>query len=127
MTPQYHYDNSHHYVYEDYYCYMVSGSENTVTNNLTNKDDVGDNCTILNDVDWNDVFINYNNGAINPNSNFHLQDSYRQYENTYGVYSGTGFNDKQIAPVPYIVAKRIAEETDAAGQLKIQVRVKAGE
>ena len=44
-----------------------------------------------------------------------------------GVYSGDVDFDKQMAPVPYIVAKRIAEETDAAGQLKIQVRVKAGE
>jgi len=44
-----------------------------------------------------------------------------------GIYSGTGFNDDQLAPVPYIIGKRIPEQTDASGQLLIQIRVKAGE
>ena len=107
--------------------YLVSGSDNTVTNNLTKKDNIGDNCINLNDIDWNVVFKDYNNGAISPNSNYHFQESYIQYENEYGVYADGVDFDKQIAPVPYIVAKRIDEQTDASGHLGIKVRVKAGE
>ena len=105
---------------------IFEGSGNVISSNLL-KLDLGDNPINIGDVNWNDVFSNYNEGAIDPSSNFHLKDAYAQYENVCGIYSGTGFNDRQTAPVPYIVAKRIAEETDAAGQLKIQVRVKAGE
>ena len=86
----------------------------------------GDNC-IHAPVTWNELFVNYNNGSVNPMSNFHFTEAYQQYESQVGVYVGGVDFDKQIAPVPYIVAKRIAEETDAAGQLKIKVRVKAGE
>lgn len=60
-------------------------------------------------------------------SNFHFTNDYAQYENQIGIYGGTSFDNHQTAPVPYIVAKRIDQETDAAGQLKIQVRVKASE
>lgn len=110
-----------------YYKWMIfEGTENIISSNLL-KLDLGNNPIIIGNVDWNDVFVNYNNGSIDPASDFHLKDAYKQYENVCGIYSGTGFNDHQTAPVPYIVAKRIAEETDAAGQLRIQVRVKAGE
>ena len=76
---------------------------------------------------WDDVFVNYNNGNVSTESNFHFKEAFKQYENQVGIYAGTGFSDDALPPVPYIVAKRIAEETDAAGQLKIQVRVNAGE
>lgn len=76
---------------------------------------------------WDDVFVNYNNGRVSTESNFHFKEAFIQYENQVGIYAGTGFSDDALPPVPYIVAKRIAEETDAAGQLKIQVRVKSGE
>ncbi|MBR4829279.1 MAG: hypothetical protein IKZ92_05710 [Muribaculaceae bacterium] len=85
-----------------------------------------DNKIILGpDDSWNVVFVNYV-GGINPMSDFHFSEAFQQYS-YIGIYGGTGFNDHQTAPVPYIVAKRIDQETDAAGQLKIQVRVKAGE
>lgn len=66
-------------------------------------------------------------GVPSPYNNYHFTDEYAQYDGIVGIYAGTGFNDDALPPVPYIVAKRIAEQTDAAGQLKIQVRVKAGE
>ncbi len=77
---------------------------------------------------WDDLFVNFH-GLYNVddiNNDYHFSEAYQQY-NGIGIYGGTGFNDHQTAPVPYIVAKRIAEETDAAGQLKIQVRVKSGD
>ena len=103
----------------------IRGSDNIITANIS-KQDFGEDCVNVGDIDWNDFFVDYNNGAIDPASNFHLKEAYIQYENVYGIYGGTAFNDHQTAPVPYIVAKRIDQETDAAGQLKIQVRVKAG-
>lgn len=103
----------------------VNGSSNTWSNNLSTVN-LGDNPINIGNVDWNDVFVNFNGAAVNPMSDFHFKEAYQQYSDI-GIYGGSGFNDHQTAPVPYIVAKRIAEETDAAGQLKIQVRVKAGE
>ena len=72
-------------------------------------------------------FVNYNNKNVSPTSNFHFTEAYSQYENQVGIYAGTGFNDQQIAPVPYIVAKRVDEQTDASGKLNVKIRVKAGE
>lgn len=110
-----------------YYKWMIfEGSGNVISSNLL-KLDLGDNPINIGNVDWNNVFVNYNNGTIDPSSNFHFKEEYMQYEGQIGVYADGVDFDKQTAPVPYIVAKRIAEETDAAGQLKIQVRVKAGE
>lgn len=96
----------------------VSGSNNRGTTNMV-KSDWGENCINVGNTDWNDIFEN-------TETNFHFKEAYEEYENLLGIYAGDGFNDNQMAPVPYIVAKRIAEETDAAGMLKIQVRVKAG-
>ena len=85
----------------------------------------GDDCLNLTGVDRNDVFIK--NDGVASTSNYHFQTDYKQYESQYGIYSGTGFKDKQMAPVPYIVAKRIDGQTDASGKLNIKIRVKAGE
>lgn len=65
--------------------------------------------------------------GVSPNSVFHFKDEYSQYEGEIGIYADDGFNDAQIAPVPYIVAKRVDEQTDASGKLNIKIRVKAGE
>ncbi len=107
--------------------YIAADCQNIQVNrNMSITHVWGDNCVTLTDCTWDDVFVNYNGGAISPMSDFHFKEAYQQYSDI-GIYGGTGFNDHQTAPVPYIVAKRIAEETDAAGQLKIQVRVKSGE
>lgn len=74
-----------------------------------------------------DIFINNNNWSISPASDFHFKDEYKQYESQVGIYAGSGFNDKQMAPVPYITFKDVDEETDAAGKLKVRIRVKASE
>ena len=100
------------------------GSNCSINHNMT-QDDWGDYCINIGEVDWNDVFVNYNGGVISPISDFHFKEAYKQYENQVGIYAGDGFNDKQLAPVPYIVAKKIDEQTDAAGKLNIKIRVKA--
>ena len=64
-----------------------------------------------------EVFINP--AGITPVSNYHFKDEYKQYESQVGVYAGSGFSDGALPPVPYIVAKRIADQTDAAGTPKV--------
>lgn len=85
----------------------------------------GDDCQNLSGISINDVVFKHD--GVTPTSNYHFQADYKQYETQYGIYSGTGFNDKQLAPVPYIVAKEIGTETDASGKLNIKIRVKASE
>lgn len=93
-----------------------------------------DNCAISDNldtsvlgegIDWNDVFVNYNNGEISPESDFHFKPEYQQYSDC-GIYGGDGFSDDQRAPVPYIVEKHIDQQTDASGHLNVRIRVKAG-
>ena len=106
--------------------YNISFENNSFTDNLQPADSFGDNGIILKEGDsWGDVFVNWNNGAISPNSDFHLKDAYNQY--SVGIYAGTGFNDQQMAPVPYIVAKHVDEQTDASGKLIVKIRVKANQ
>lgn len=109
---------------------LGGGSNNFINRNMCDGN-WGENCVNLIDgTTWDDVFVDYNDGwgegAVDTSNDFHFTEAYQQYSDI-GIYGGTSFNDHQKAPVPYIIAKRIAEQTDAAGQLKIQVRVKASE
>ena len=115
-------NNNIFFPYNTYYpYYMVFGSNNQIAENMV-KDNFGDGS-----IDWNNVFVNYNGGAISPSSDFHFKEDYKQYENQVGIYAGDGFNDNQMAPVPYIVAKDVKEQTDASGKLNVKIRVKAGQ
>ena len=71
-----------------------------------------------------DVFVNP--AGANSTSDYHFNENYNQYQNTYGPYVGNQFNGTGLPPVPYIVAKQIPMETDASGNLNIKIRVKAG-
>lgn len=104
---------------------MDTGSNNVITHNMLNGAEWGDDPVRI-DADWNDVFKKYNNAAINPVTDFHFTNTYQEYS-ACGIYGGTGFNDHQTAPVPYIVSKEVAEQTDASGHLNITVVVRAGE
>lgn len=102
-----------------------TGSDCQAINNyLSSGGSWGDDPVVI-ETDPNDIFVNLNNWAINPISNFHFNDTYKQYENQIGIYSGSGFKDSQLPPTPYIVGKVIPDNTDAAGKLNIRVRVKA--
>lgn len=87
----------------------------------------GEGCIVVGDVDWNDVFENYNKGNISPESSFHFSEAYSEYEGRVGIYAGSGFSDSAMPPVPYISFKSIPEQTDNDGKLKIKIRVKASE
>ena len=103
-----------------------SGNNLQTSGNMS-KSGWGDDYIKIGDVDWNDVFANWNNGSISPSSDFHFKETYKQYENQVGIYAGTGFNDQQMAPVPFIVAKHVDEQTDSSGKLNVKIRVKANQ
>ena len=125
-------NNSHicRNILRNVYGNLGGGSNNFINRNMCDGN-WGENCVNLMDgTTWDDVFVDYNGGwgegAVDTSNDFHFTEAYQQYSDI-GIYGGTSFNDHQKAPVPYIITKRIAEQTDAAGQLKIQVRVKASE
>lgn len=111
-----------------YYTYTyVRGSENTIISNFTLGGKIGEEGITVENVGWEDLFVKYNGGAINTNSDFHFNENYKEYESQVGIYAGTKFNDEQKAPTPYIVEKEIDEQTDAQGKLKIRISVKANQ
>lgn len=92
--------------------------------------DLDEDCINIGEVDWNNVFENFNNGAISPATSFHFKkdSEYTKYEGQVGIYSGdTPFEDNQLAPVPYIIFKDVPQKTDTEGKLEIRIRVKAGD
>lgn len=81
----------------------------------------------IGDLTWNDLFVNYNNGAITPASDFQMKEQYRLLYGDCGIYGGTGFRKNGQPPIPFIMAKQIPGQTDASENLNIKVRVKSGE
>lgn len=103
-----------------------SGNNCQTNNNFVIEGTWGDNPITIN-AKAEELFVNINNWTISPASDFHFKEAYSQYESKVGVYAdGVDFN-KQLAPVPYIVAKHVDEQTDASGKLNIKIRVKAGQ
>lgn len=105
---------------------ILKGGSNEIVSNMV-LCGFGESDVRPTDSDWNNLFVNYNGGAINTNSDFHFKDEYKDYENQVGIYAGTGFSDEQKAPTPYIIEKEIDEQTDAQGKLKIKISVKANQ
>jgi len=105
--------------------FSVSSGGNAATNNM-GQDNWGDDPINIGSDAWKEIFVNYNEGKITPASDFHFTENYQKYSGI-GIYGGTGFSDSGMAPVPFIEAKDIPDKTDAAGMLKIKVRVKASE
>ena len=99
--------------------------EDNMRKQVSNYGDFGDNCINISEEDWANLFTK--NSGINPASNFHFTENFTQYENKVGIYAGTSFSDGVLPPVPYISEKEIAEQTDAAGKLKIYIKVKASD
>ena len=103
-----------------------------VSNNCIGTGSWGENPIILDEgVSFNDIFEANNGVAIS--SDYTLKENvdrskFLGTDNTViGIEGGNGFSNKGLAPIPYIVGKRVAEQTDASGMLNIKIRVKAGE
>ena len=108
----------------------LKGSNCYVSHNLlqssdvkwaTNNDIADDNVELEN-IDWGQVFKNSNGVLLS--SNYKYKEEYMQYSDI-GIYGGSSFNDKGLAPIPRIVSKEVDEQTDGTGKLTIKVKVVA--
>lgn len=86
---------------------------------ISNNDNFGEDCIGF----TTEIFKD--NKGLNPTTDFHLDGDWKQYESSIGIYAGTGFNDDGLPPMPHIISKNVAEQTDAKGNLRIEVKVKA--
>ena len=97
------------------------------TNNMFVSGSWGDDCLNLGLSSMDGVFKK--NLGVTPASEFIFIGDYAQYNGKVGIYckddGGTGFSDGCMPPVPYVSVKRIDEQTDSSGNLKVQVRVTA--
>ncbi|MBR6180743.1 MAG: hypothetical protein IKQ77_05975 [Prevotella sp.] len=102
-----------------------------VSNNCIGTGSWGENPIILDGVSFDDIFESNNGIAIS--SDYSLKENVDRSKflgtdgKVIGIEGGTGFSNKGLAPIPYIVDKRVDEKTDASGMLNVKIRVKAGE
>lgn len=105
-----------------YSCSTLSG-----TNNMFRSGSWGDDCISLGLDSMEGVFRK--NLGVTPASELLFEGEYAVHNGKVGIYctddGGTGFSDGCMPPVPYVSIKRIDEQTDASGNLKVQVRVTA--
>ena len=103
------------------------GGQSTSGNSSSGNINGGEAPVNIGNVAWADLFVNYNNGAITPASDFQMKEQYRPLYGKCGIYGGTGFRKNGQPPVPFFMAKNVPGQTDADENLVIQVKVKAGE
>ena len=75
---------------------------------------------------WDDVF--YANKGVSIYSDYRLKGNWGKKAATDGTDIGIYGNiaeKKDYAPIPRIVSKKVDEQTDGSGKLKIEVKVKA--
>lgn len=76
---------------------------------------------------FDDVFVA--NKGVSIASNYKLSTEWGKKAaldgTDLGIYGSTGFSDEALAPIPRIVSKKVAEQTDGSGKLQIEVTVKA--
>ena len=87
---------------------------------------VGDNSIAVGN-DWENVFEG-NYSGVNPNDNYALKagapgKNAATDGTDVGIYGGAGFSDTALPPGPRIVSKKIAEQTDANGNLPVEITV----
>jgi hypothetical protein len=104
----------------------IDGGGNIISNNLALAT-LGNNCITV--TDWNDVFVGPTNG-VDPASNYALKGTEGKNAATdgtdVGIYGGTtGFSDSALPPGPRITAKKVAGQTDADGNLRVEIKVSA--
>lgn len=117
------------------YNFLLNPGNNTHSGEGTYKDhncagtkSWGDNpLTLPEKTNWEAVFKAHKGVTIA--SDYHLSDTWAASKDPdltgIGIYGGTGFSDEAVAPIPRIVSKKVAEKTDALGNLEIEVTVKA--
>ncbi len=78
-------------------------------------------------VSWNDVFKKHK--GCTTSSDYDLKGTWGKGEASdgtdIGIFGGSGFDPKALAPIPRIVSKKVDEQTDGTGRLHIEVTVKS--
>jgi hypothetical protein len=115
------------------------------TNNGSTGNSIYNNVFVISNVNWgsnsssdnyfgipqSDIFVNQTGNSIDYTHNYHLKnpEKYIGTDGTQvGIYGGTTpFKEKGLPSNPQIIKKTIAEQTDANGNLKVDVTVKAQE
>jgi hypothetical protein len=80
--------------------------------------------------DWAEEFSGGGNVTISPNFDFRLKDTSSGKNagtdgTDIGIYGGTGFSNSALPPGPRIVSKKVSEQTDANGNLRVEIKVSA--
>ena len=103
------------------------GGQDTSGNSSLGNINGGEAPVNIGNLTWADLFVDYNNGAITPASDFRMKEQYRLLYGECGIYGGTGFRKNGQPPIPFIMTKQIPGQTDANENLVIKVRVNSGE
>lgn len=79
---------------------------------------------------WDDVFEKPNGCNVAISSDYHVIASWAKGAASdgtdIGIYGGSGFSEEtSLAPIPRIVSKSVAEQSDASGRLTVTVTVKS--
>ena len=104
-----------------------SGDNCQISNNCIGTGSWGDNPIIIEEEVnlWDDVF--YANKGVSIYSDYRLKGSWGKNAATdgtdIGIY-GNILNKKDYVPIPRIVSKKVDEQTDGSGKLKVEVKVK---
>lgn len=112
----------------DTYQNIFDGGECQISNNCSGTESWGNVPVVLEgETTWDDVF--YANKGVSIYSDYRLKSSWGKGKATdgtdIGINVGTGFDSKSLAPIPRIVSKKVDEQTDGTGRLKVEVTVKA--
>ena len=111
-----------------------TGDNSYASNNCIGTGSWGDNPVVAPEMPegtnlWNVLFGEGNNKGVNIFSDYKVKASWAKGKASdgtdIGIYGGTGFSDDALAPIPRIVSKKVAEQTDATGRLRIEITVKA--
>lgn len=109
--------------YDRYGC-----TDSSFDNNIMDSSFHEDEIAISFSGSWGDIFEKHPANmtySINSNNNYHLKGDFKQYDGQIGIFGGSSFDTNSLPPVPFITFKEVADKTDAAGKLKINVRAKA--
>ena len=102
-----------------------------ISNNCIGTGSWGDNPVVAPEGSnlWDDVFGEGHNKGVTIASDYHVQASWAKGAASdgtdIGIYGGSSFSDKALAPIPRIVSKSVDEQSDASGKLTVKVTVKS--
>lgn len=115
--------------------YLDSSSKNYgncyISNNCIGTGSWGENPVVAPEGTnlWDDVFGEGHHKGVTIASDYHVIASWAKGAASdgtdIGIYGGSSFSDKALAPIPRIVSKSVDEQSDASGKLTVKVTVKS--